>query len=194
MPPKQVAYCCSCNANHPRPVGRNCKCPQVPRATPNSPVQSTAPHNLVAATAVVSHVGAPLPQDLSASATVAHASANNISSHVADKLPEKLESVAVKIDSIDRRVASNEKALADRATGSSQTRQHAVTSSDSVGRAEASSFTSACDVTADKAIVPSVDFLKENPQIQAQVDRRVLEIQQMNNQAPPGNIRSQRVG
>ena len=39
-----------------------------------------------------------------------------------------------------------------------------------------------------------MDYLKQNPLIQAQVDRRVQELYQLNEQAPSGNLRSQRVG
>ena len=46
----------------------------------------------------------------------------------------------------------------------------------------------------EEPLLPSVDYLKANPQIQAQVDHRVKELHQLHKLNMTGNICSQRVG
>ena len=124
MPPKQVAYCRSCNFNHARPVGRNCRRTPGAGATSNPSIHNAPVQNTVPVTATLSHVGAPSVENLNATqATHSNATNSNINPQVADRLLAKLDSVVEKIDSIDRRVASNERALADRAPGSQKTQQ-----------------------------------------------------------------------
>ena len=49
-------------------------------------------------------------------------------------------------------------------------------------------------VNHDQAVLPKVDYLKENAQIQGQVDNRVRELHHLNEQPSAGNFKSQRVG
>ena len=105
MPPKQPVFCRVCNFDHPRPVGRNCK----PSA---------------AATSAVSHQGPPVSQDLTANPQV--------SASVQSFAPDVASAILAKLDSIDQRVASNERALAAQL----QSNQHSSNSLVSCGLPE----------------------------------------------------------
>ena len=86
--------------------------------------------------------------------------------------------MAGKIDSIDQRVAANERALAAKRGNNIST---LVMSSSNQAVSPVPSQPIACaGGSADQAIVPSVDYLKQNPLIQAHVDRRIQELHQLN--------------
>ena len=192
MPPKQLVFCRSCNIDHPRPVGRNCK-----REKPSSNVTNTisvqAPtvsQNLNASAAsAVAYQAPSVSQNANAITVQAPVPAQSFTPDIANTILAKLTHVTDKLDSIDQRVASNEKALAAQAQLSQQN-ANSIVSSASVAAAPAQNES----VPTQQALVPTAEYLKANPHIQAQVDSRVQELHSLNNQLPAGNIRSQRVG
>ena len=133
----------------------------------------------------------------------------NCSNELQLQILAKLSTVVDKVESIDQRVASNERALAEKTSMSSGVVSSTRSPSTSVVAAttpvsrgdnvvpslglQATAATAGA-AAPEEPLLPSVDFLKANPHIQAQVDSRVKELHQLHDLNATGNIRSQRVG
>ena len=166
MPSKQQVYCSACEIKHSRPVGRNCR--KGSNVTPTAfSVEPTAVPST--STANVNPIATQPPLDLSA------------------EILKQLTNVSDQLSALDSRVRSNEKALADQTA----TQTAAVLPANPL--ASGTSVAPVRDVgpsvgasasyvvlNPDKAVVPSVDFIRTNPRVQDQVDHRVSDLRQLN--------------
>ena len=184
MPGKQLIYCSSCNIKHPRPVGRNCR---------RSPIAPPSAMALSVQSSPVGHDSNAAPQP-------------STSNDLQLQILAKLTTVADKVESIDQRVAHNKRAIAAQNSENSsvstrfpiasvpQNSAPAKSSQDLTPSASAHLGATAAAAVQEEPLLPSVDYLKANPQIQAQVDNRVRELHQLHDLNITGNFRSQRVG
>ena len=175
MPPKVSVYCSLCKVKHARPVGRNCKRHQD--VTSNVPeVSNTADPSTQASTSANSDV-----------------SSNSDVNHL---ILAQLTSMSQKLEAMDQRVLLNERTLAAQTSDarpplSGPSTSSTVPTGPSVATAQPSPFLTE---SAKNSVVPSVEFVRSNPETQAQVELRIQELRAMNEQHMAGNLKSQRGG
>ena len=188
MPPAK-AFCRQCNEQHSRPVGRNCRKNKVGDAA-----------------AMDVSVIEPAQQLLSAVPQINQNAVNT-------QILEKLSAISSQISSLDGRVTMAETALADRTTDLVPTSAVSVASNSLQASNNATATASASNATAtamtsnfsnvvpqsvnatNTSIIPTMDLLKSNQDIQKQVDARFAELH--NSQASissSGKLKSQRGG
>ena len=108
---------------------------------------------------------------------------------VSDKILLQLQQLGEKMDSMDRRVQRTEAALGQ---GSQQESSSSSTSHNpSIQNCESHSI--ATEETVE-SVVPSLGYLRNNTSIQAEVDKRLSELAQINESATRGRMKSQRGG
>ena len=188
MPPAKFAFCRSCNEEHSRPVGRNCRRNKVGDAA-------------VTEVSVAQHV----QPALSATPVVGQDAINS-------SILEKLSAISNQLSSLDGRVRATETSLAGRTTDlvtptsatvvastATSTAQNSYatgsTSSIAASQRDISNVVSCSLGVANSNIIPSAEFLKSNDEIQRKVDARFAELH--NAQVAfqtTGKLKSQRGG
>ena len=116
------------------------------------------------------------------------------------QIMSKLDTMSNQISSLDGRVRANERALASQtATPAVSATATAVPSGTSVAAARETVGPSAGPSVSyapnvDQSVVPSVDFIRNNPEVQQNVDHRVSDLRKLNEHHTQGNLYSQRGG
>ena len=166
-----TAFCRSCDKNHVRPVGRNCKRVKVGDAT---------------ATAV-SVSGPSIP-------TVTAQPIATPSALQSDKdtlILQTLTNISEKLNSLDGRVRQTESALADRTTLPSGPSNSLPVENE----VQNSNVATACPVFVNTSVVPTTEYLRTSTDIQKQVDARFVELHNAQGlQSTSGKLKSQRGG
>ena len=110
-------------------------------------------------------------------------------STVSDQILSRLQELGDKMDSMDRRV---QKAEASLGQGSSQA--SSVLSSPHTSLTTAVSHGIATETNGTESVVPSLGYLRGNESLQSQVDKRLAELERINETATKGRNKSQRGG
>ena len=108
---------------------------------------------------------------------------------VSQQILLQLQQLGSKMDQMDRRVQRTEAALEQ---GNSQA-SHATV----IPHSSPSSKTLSAGIdteTTEESVVPSLGYLRNNVSVQAEVDKRLAELAQMNETATKGRLKSQRGG
>ena len=108
---------------------------------------------------------------------------------VSDQILLQLQKLGEKMDSMDRRVQRTEAALGQ---GSQQASQTVNTSCNPPIQNNESHGIDTEDTV--ESVVPSLGYLRNNTSIQAEVDKRLAELAQINESATRGRLKSQRGG
>ena len=106
---------------------------------------------------------------------------------ISDEILRQLRQLGEKMDSMDKRVQRTEAALEK---GHSQVNDIPTTSQGTAGQATAYDL----DENTAQSVVPSLEFLRNNESLQAQVEQRLAELKNVNELATRGRIKSQRGG
>ena len=108
---------------------------------------------------------------------------------VSQLILSQLQQLGEKMDLMDRRVQRTEAALGQ---GTSQASLSSVTSHSAPSpNVPSHSIATECNV---ESVVPSLGYLRNNDSVQAEVDKRLAELTQLNESATKGRIKSQRGG
>ena len=166
-----TAFCRSCDVSHARPLGRNCKWLKVGNATAK----------------VLSVSNSSIPT-VNASATP---SSPVTQSDRDDLILSTLNAINAKVTALDGRVQNTERALADRTTHPVDP----IASSSDSQNANASNVATPTALFVSTAVIPTTDYLKNNIDIQKQVDARFVELHNAQVlSSSTGKLKSQRGG
>ena len=164
MAPVQV-YCRVCKAHHERPVGRNCKRTQVGDAV-----------------ATDGSVAGP-SQVLNTATATATATPNDFNAQVL----KSLSTISEQLVSLDGRVRQTEASLASRTT-------NLAVPTSPTNSSTASNVAAPNPTHVDPGVIPTIDFLRQNIEIQRQVDARVAELHSTQVLGTQGKLKSHRGG
>ena len=102
----------------------------------------------------------------------------------------QLQLLGEKMDSMDKRVQRTEAALGQ---GNSQAGQ--IASNASVIKSSTTvAHSNATEEVSSESVVPSVEFLRQNDNLQSEVEKRLAELRSLNESASRGRVKSQRGG
>ena len=102
----------------------------------------------------------------------------------------QLQLLGEKMDSMDKRVQWTEAALGQ---GNSQAGQIATNASVTQSSTTVA-HSNATEEVSSESVVPSVEFLRQNDNLQAEVEKRLAELRNLNESASRGRVKSQRGG
>ena len=152
MPRLKEFDCSVCGCKHPRPVGRNCS------------------RNQDAASASVATEN----PDISVASASSKASSLSFSDDIGAKILQSLNNVNDRLDRLDRRVRRTEEAMAARSDRSVVSNSSPLTSPEILGGAHSTSRR--VNTNPKDSVVPSLDFVRTNEEINAQASQRMSDL------------------